>query len=189
MEQSDLLRFIVSVMERLGIRYFVTGSVVTVFYGEPRFTNDIDIVADLHAGKVKDFCSSFPETAYYLSEDAVRQAVALRGQFNIIHPASGLKVDIMLPGDTVYDRGRFVRAVRVRPEVDYEAAFSSIEDVILKKMEFHQSGGSEKHLRDIASVLKISGSRIDRTYIEEWALRLGVAETWRKIASGAGPAE
>jgi len=42
MEQSELLRFVVSVLERLDIPYFVTGSTVTIFYGEPRFTNDID---------------------------------------------------------------------------------------------------------------------------------------------------
>jgi len=44
MEQSELLRFVVSVLERLSLPYFVTGSTVTIFYGEPRFTNDIDIV-------------------------------------------------------------------------------------------------------------------------------------------------
>jgi hypothetical protein len=35
MEPSDLLRFVVSTLERLGLRYFVTGSTVTIFYGEP----------------------------------------------------------------------------------------------------------------------------------------------------------
>ena len=47
MEQSDLLRFVAAALERLGLRYFVTGSTVTIFYGEPRFTNDIDIVSSL----------------------------------------------------------------------------------------------------------------------------------------------
>jgi len=47
MEQSDLLRFMVSVLEKLGLRYFVTGSTASIFFGEPRFTNDIDIVVDL----------------------------------------------------------------------------------------------------------------------------------------------
>jgi len=181
MEQSDLLRYVVDVMERLGVRYFVTGSVVTVFYGEPRFTNDIDIVADLPAGKIATFCKAFPESDYYLSDDAVRQAVASRSSFNIIHPASGLKVDIMIPHDTLYDRARFARTVRVRPEADYEAAFSSIEDVIIKKMDFYRIGGSEKHLRDIAGVLRVSGEQVDRAYIEDWTAKLGLTEVWRAI--------
>ena len=61
MEPSELLRFVVSALERLGIRYFVTGSTVTIFYGEPRFTNDIDIVVDLSASTVEEFCRQFPE--------------------------------------------------------------------------------------------------------------------------------
>ena len=70
MEQSELLRFVVSVLERLDVRYFVTGSTVTIFYEEPRFTNDIDIVVDLPAAAVFPLgvdsvpvCSSFIERA------------------------------------------------------------------------------------------------------------------------------
>jgi hypothetical protein len=63
MEQSDLLRFVVSVLERLDARYFVTGSTVTIFYGEPRFTNDIDVVVDLPESAVDEFCSSLNRTS------------------------------------------------------------------------------------------------------------------------------
>ena len=45
MEQFDLLRHLISVFESINIRYFVTGSIASMFYGEPRFTNDIDVVA------------------------------------------------------------------------------------------------------------------------------------------------
>ena len=52
MEQSELLRFVARTLEALGIRYFVTGSMATIFFGEPRFTNDIDIVVDLPPAKI-----------------------------------------------------------------------------------------------------------------------------------------
>lgn len=181
MEQSDLLRKVVDVMEQLGIRYFVTGSVATIFYGEPRFTNDIDVVADIPSTAITRFCRAFSASDYYLSEDAVQQAITTRGQFNIIHPASGLKVDVILPTQSAFDRSRFSRIVRVHPEPNYDAAFASIEDVILKKMEYYQLGGAEKHLRDIAGVLKISGETVDREYILEWAQRLGLEDTWQSI--------
>lgn len=42
MEQSELLRYVIEALEKLGLRYFVTGSVATIFFGEPRFTNDIE---------------------------------------------------------------------------------------------------------------------------------------------------
>ena len=43
----ELLKTIVDVLEDLQIPYLVTGAVASIAYGEPRLTNDIDIVADL----------------------------------------------------------------------------------------------------------------------------------------------
>jgi hypothetical protein len=181
MEPSELLRRIVEALERIGLRYFVTGSTATIFFGEPRFTNDLDVVVDLPEERIPELCSAFPAPEFYVSEETVRRAVSRHGQFNIIQPTSGLKVDIMVPSDSSFNRSRFARARIVRPEPDVEATFSSPEDVILKKMESYREGGSEKHLRDIAGVLKISGKDLDLSYISEWAERLGVAEIWEEI--------
>ena len=78
--------------------------------------------------------------------------------------------------DTPFDRSRFARARPLRPAESYEAAFASAEDVIIKKMEYYREGASEKHLRDIGGMLKVSGAEIDRGYIGEWADRLGLRE-------------
>ena len=181
MEPSDLLSYLVRALERLRLPYFVTGSMATVFFGEPRFTHDIDVVVALPAARIAEFCRAFPAPEFYVSQEAVREAVERRTQFNIIHPTSGLKVDVILPPDTPFDRSRFARAVRVQPAPDCDASFSSPEDVILKKMEYYREGGSEKHLRDITGVLRISGDRIDHAYMAEWAARLGLEEIWKAI--------
>jgi hypothetical protein len=186
MEPSDLLRQVVLVLERLGVPYLVTGSIAAMYYGEPRFTNDIDVVAALSPDQISGLCQAFPHEQFYISEHAVRQAVAQRGQFNIIHPESGLKVDVMVPPDTPFNRSRFSRTRRVQPAPDYQASFASAEDVILKKMEYYREGGSEKHLRDIASMLKLSGDRLDEHYISEWATRLGVEQVWRAVLARVG---
>lgn len=188
MEQSELLQFVVAALERIGLRYFVTGSMATIFFGEPRFTNDIDIVVDLSTEKIAHLCAAFPAPDFYLSEETVRRAISRRGQFNILHPSSGLKVDIMVPADSPFNRSRFARAARVRPAPDFDATFSSAEDVILKKMESYREGGSEKHLRDIAGVLKISGEQLDRDYIARWAERLETEDIWQEILRRAGEA-
>ena len=181
MEQSDLLRYFVTRAEALRLRYFVTGSVATIYFGEPRFTNDIDIVVDLPQEKVRALCESFPGPEFYLDEDAALAAIKQSGQFNIIHPTSGLRIDVMIPSDSAFNRSRFERVRRLRPEKEYEAPFASPEDVILKKLEFYQAGSAEKHLRDIAGVLKIGGNQIDRAYISEWASRLGIGTIWQAV--------
>ncbi len=187
MGPSDLLRRVVDVLERLDIPYLVTGSMATIAYGEPRFTNDIDIVVDLPTEKVNDFCESFPSSEFYYSKVAVQQAVEQHLQFNIIHPQSGLKVDVIIPAKDAFDLSRLGRGIRVAGGSDFSAWFASPEDVILKKLEYFQLGGSEKHLRDIAGVLKIRGNTIDREYLANWVQQLGLTREWDAVLKRAKP--
>lgn len=181
MEPSDLLHRLTAVLEELGFTYLVTGSTATIFYGEPRFTADIDVVVQLSPERVPDLLQAFEGGGFYIDEESVRDALAHRTQFNIIHPASGLKVDIVIPKCDAFDRSRFRRARRVRAGSAYEATFASPEDVILKKLVYYREGRSEKHLRDIAGVVKISGDDLDWRYLSEWAERLHVTDIWQRV--------
>jgi hypothetical protein len=67
------------------IRYFVTGAVAAIAYGEPRLTNDIDIVVDLREDEIPKLKGCYPEGEFYFDEDSARRAVNSRSQFNIIH--------------------------------------------------------------------------------------------------------
>jgi len=177
----ELLKKVVDVFAGLQISYLVTGAVASIAYGEPRLTNDIDIVADLKEDHVDGLVRAFPPDNFYIDEEMVRQAIQKHGQFNIIHPSSGLKVDVMIKKNTPHDKSRFERIRRIFPMESYQANFSAPEDVIIKKMEYYKEGGSDKHLRDIAGILKISGESVDRNYIFEWAQHLGLLEIWDAI--------
>jgi len=177
----DLLKHMAKVFESLGIPYLVTGSVASMLYGEPRFTNDIDIVADIPIEKVKELKKQFPEKEFHFDEEAVQSAIRQKGSFNIIHPSSGLKVDVMIRTTSPFDESRFKRGRRLPPSKGWEAVFAAPEDVIVKKMEFYKEGGSDKHLRDITGMLKMSGQAIDQTYIRHWARELGLTEIWEAI--------
>jgi hypothetical protein len=186
MVQSELVVLLVRTLERLGVPYQLTGSTATVSYGEPRFTNDIDVVVNLLPAQVGAFAAAFPEPGFYVSEAAIRDAVRQRHQFNVLHPESGLKIDVILLPDNESARSQWQRSVRLPVAPGVEASFVSPEDVILRKAEYYREGGSEKHLRDIAGVMKIQGQRLDRRYVEEWANRLGLADIWRMILERVG---
>lgn len=190
MELSELLRVLTSVLDRLAVPYLITGSMATIAYGEPRLTNDIDVVAALRLDQVEEFCRSFPAPDFYCSPAAVREAVERHFQFYILHPASGLKVDVIIPADTEFNRSRLGRGERLHAAADLIVWFVSPEDAILKKLEHYKGGGSDKHLRDIASVLKIRGERLDYAYLATWAEKLGVADLWRNVlAAVPGPSK
>lgn len=111
MNESELTRKVVSTFETLDIPYFITGSIASIAWGEPRYTNDIDVVADIFLRNIEQLLAAFPSPEFYVSESAVRAAVLKRFQFNIIHPTSDLKVDVMIPADDVYNRLRMSRRV------------------------------------------------------------------------------
>jgi hypothetical protein len=55
------------------------------------------------------------------------------------------------------------------------------EDVILGKLLYYREGGSEKHIRDITGIVKVSGQYLDRDYLARSAAQLGVADMWEAI--------
>ena len=181
MEQSELLRRLASELDRLDIRYFVTGSTATISFGGPRFTNDIDVVVEMQPDQVEALCEAFSAPEYYCSRAAAEQATRQHFQFNILHPKSGLKIDVIVAADTEFNRSRFARRLRSPGGLDFDVWFSSPEDVILKKMAYYQEGQSEKHIRDILGVLKVSAAKVDRDYIATWAEKMELTDIWNGI--------
>lgn len=181
MGPADLLLCVSNALENLNIPYFVTGGFAAIAYGEPRFTNDVDIVADIKLNQVKLLHRFFSDEEYYFDEEMAKDAIHTGGQFNIIHPSSGLKVDIIIRGRSDFDNSRFSRTKRFPVNKQKEANFASPEDVIIKKMEYYQMGASDKHLRDIVSIMKVSGDEINQEYIAIWVKRFGLDEIWQKI--------
>lgn len=183
MEQPELVRKVVEELESLGLPYMLVGSLASGVYGEPRFTQDIDVVVALPLSEVDSFCDAFRAPDFYVYKPAARQAVTQGGQFNVIHPASGNKIDVILARQDAWGRSQLARRRRelIFPQLlGYVAA---PEDVIIGKLWYYDEGGSEKHLRDVAAMLQASAEAIDRGYIEHWSQALGLTDAWRAVIS------
>lgn len=185
MTQAELLRYVTEVFEDLGVTYMIGGSQASVYYGDPRFTQDIDLVAELGSEHVPALVDRFPATEFYMNAEAAREAIETRGQFNIIHPSSGLKVDVFVNKDTDYDRLRLDRRQRLPLVPGREAYFARPEDIILYKMLYFREGQSDVHVRDILGILRVSGPEIDTAYIADWAGRLGLNAIWDPLLKRA----
>jgi hypothetical protein len=186
MDPHELLERVAGILENLQIPYLVTGSVAAMAFGEPRMTNDIDIVAAVEHENVGGLMVAFPEEEFYISEDAIRDAVRHQTQFNIIHPASGMKIYIIIRKNTPFNDSRFSRIRRIKAGENFERNFAAPEDIILMKMHYYREGGSEKHLRDISGILKISGPEVDKDYIALWAEKLNLMDIWNLILNKIG---
>jgi len=189
MEQAELLRCIINVLERLGVPYALVGSFGSSIFGEPRFTHDIDILIDLPESKVSAFCAEFPAAEFYFSEAAIRDAIRHRFQFNLLHPASGNKVDFIFPRNDSWSLSQLSRSKRIQLLPELEVSVASPEDVIVGKLWYFSEGSGDRHLRDIAGILRISGARVDRSEVEHWAKELGYLEIWRQVMAMADGAD
>ena len=186
MKQSDVVKYAIQVLENLGIEYMVVGSVASSAYGDPRLTRDVDIVIRPEPGQMSRLCAAFPEDEYYVSLEAAIEAEARHDQFNVIHSTSGNKIDFLIAHDTAWGREQFARKRRARLYQDQEGFMAAPEDIIISKMMSYHEGGSEKHLRDIAGILKVGAERIDHAYMARWASDLGLTEIWQAVLDRVG---
>ena len=184
MEQLEVLEFAIRTLESQQIPYMLVGSYASMVYGEVRLTRDIDILVDLTPKQVPAFAEAFRANEdFFLYEPAILTAVQQRTPFNIIHTSSGNKIDFMLPRTDAYGRDEFSRRHRAFITPALEGYTARPENVILGKLWYYSLGESEKHLRDITGILRVSPDKIDIAYIEQWAVEIGVLESWRLLQS------
>ena len=185
MSQQELLKLVMQVLNKAGIEYMFTGSLVSSLQGEPRSTHDIDVVVSIERSAVKKLVSAFPPPDYYLSEEAVYSALDDHGMFNLIEVDTGDKVDFWILTDQPFDVSRFARRYSEHV-IGMDIYVSSFEDTILMKLSWaEQSGGSEKHFIDALRVYEVQYERLDMGYMEEWAKRLKVEKLFERVKEEA----
>lgn len=189
MPAPDLVLLFVRPLNHLGVRYMVSGSFAAMLYGEPRLTHDVDIILHLLPADLPRLAPAFPAPDFYLPPAeviALEISRSQRGHFNVIHVETGFKADFYLCGRdalhlwalgqtrTLTHQGE---PVRVAPP----------EYVIVRKLEYFREGGSEKHLRDIQTMLAVSTGRLNRSIVQEWIQRLGLEHEWERCQNRAEP--
>lgn len=175
----DALTPVAETLERLGVAYQIGGSVASSVHGMARATMDIDLVADLRPDHVDAFVAALGD-AYYADADMVRDAIAGRSSFNLIHQPTMFKVDVFLPKERAFDRRSLERRVRESLSEDPGARtffVATAEDTLLAKLEWFDRGGrvSERQWTDILGLLRVQGEALDVGYLTRWAGELGLA--------------
>jgi hypothetical protein len=176
-ELKAFFYYVIEVLEQLNIPYMVVGGFAAIFYGEPRFTLDVDIVADVKLHHISKLANMFPFPEYYLSEEGIRDSLIRCYPFNIIQPTTGAKVDIVpMPSDS-FTRAAFKRRQRkVCDETGRTAMFITPEDIIIAKLVAFSRTGSDKHLRDARGILVTLWEQLDLERIKTEASAINLDE-------------
>ncbi|MFP4622622.1 MAG: hypothetical protein ACLFRX_00430 [Gemmatimonadota bacterium] len=104
------------------------------------------------------------------------------GHFNVVHRETALRADVYLAGDDRPIAWAFGR--RARLQVGGGRIWvAPIEYVILRKLEYFEHSGSDRHLRDVAMMLRISGDTVDPGSLLQWAEDLDLLATLKQARS------
>jgi len=168
---------VIEIFDRLGIDYHLGGSYASSIHGVPRQTQDVDLVASFREEQIEPFVAALGSD-FYADAESARAALARRSSFNILHLASGVKVDLFCLGDSAFDRSEFERAelVSLFGEPPARIRVKTAEDIVLRKLLWYRLGGesSDRQWSDVVGCLE-AGDR-DLHYLRHWAAELGLAD-------------
>lgn len=185
MSQQELVALVIGVLNRAGIDYMVTGSWASTIHGEPRLTHDIDLVVSITPTQVPALLQAFTSPDFYLSQQAIEDALRNKTMFNLVSLQDAEKVDFWILSDDPFYQSSFARK-RLEDFDGILLQVSSPEDTILAKLRWAElSGGSEKQFRDAIRVYEVQLPRLDIAYLNQWAANIGVDSLWQRIQTEA----
>ena len=186
MPERDLYTGILKPLAATGVPYMVTGGLAAIIYGDPRLTNDVDIVARLAHDDAARLIAAFPSPDYYtppievIREESARPA---GGHFDILDVTTSLRADVYCLGDDPLEAWAIDRRGSVRI-ADTAIHVAPIEYVILRKLQYYRQSSSDRHLTDIRAMRRISDSSIDQRALDEWIERLELRAEWTMTDPG-----
>lgn len=156
-----LLRAGVRLFENLRVPYLVVGGLAASLLGEPRFTADVDVDAELKPSDTERLLKAAGTRGFRFRKTQVLADLAQRGAFRLAFGDHHLDV---LRASTDLEREAFKRSRR-KTVYGIRARFPSPEDLILMKL----VAGREQDVLDARAVFLRNRRKLDRGYLTRWA--------------------
>lgn len=170
--KNSLLK-IVEILQRHEIPFHLTGGITGVAYGEPRLTQDIDIV--IENGKclanLSLLIADLNQSDFVFSADAVEEAVKAKSMFQLFDSVESLKLDIY-PREMI--EGELSRSQMVEIFESVSLPIASRVDAAVSKL-IWISKGSHKSRRDFRQI-SMRASVPENLEIRKMAKDLGLEE-------------
>jgi len=181
--QKDFLKRLVDALNNAGIPYMLSGSIGSSFHGQPRATNDVDIVIAPTETQLYSFLQSLGKD-YYVSIESARDALKRQSAFNVIDMQAGWKADFIIRRQRPFSKEEFQRRQKVSI-MGLDTWIVSAEDMILIKLEWAKNSKSDRQLEDALNVAIVQFDRLDGDYLHKWAKELQVESSLKQLLEQA----
>ncbi len=178
-KQTEFFQKLIRLIEDAEIPYAVCGSLSSGLYGQPRATNDADIIIAPTQDQLDKLLKTL-EAGCYVSSKAAFEAMKMQSMFNIIDNEFGWKADLIFRKNGLYEKAEFDRRVRAKL-MGIDLWILSPEDVILSKLDWAKDSGSDLQFRDVLGVIKVQWKNLDWDYLRHWAKELGVEKNLESV--------
>jgi hypothetical protein len=174
MTEEKILKKILNTLNKLKIPYALTGGIAASFYGRPRSTHDFDLILQIQneTEAVKNFLKVF-EKDFYVSEEALIDAILHKTMFNMIHNETSLKIDMWILKNDEYDQEAFRRRKTVNV-LNLSINILTPEDMIINKLLWHKISGNDKHFNDAKNIFMVQKDNLHNTYLLKWIKKLSL---------------
>jgi len=177
--QKEFLKSVVENLQQAGIDYVICGSIAASFYGVERSTQDADIIIDPTEEQLTNFLKLLGDT-YYVSSDAVLEALKQSTMFNIIDVENAWKAALIIRKKTDFHTEEFHRK-RKEKLLGKDFYILSPEDTILSKLEWAKNSHSEQQFRDALEVAIIQWNNLELDYLHNWAEKLKLKSSLEEL--------
>ena len=169
---------LVAVLERLGIRFHLTGGIASVAYGEPRLTQDIDVVLD--PSRVieveEELLAGLVANDFFFDEAMARRAISSRRMIQLLDVEQAIKLDLyvrcLIPGE-------LDRSVETELFPGMIVPVVARTDAALSKLIWIRHG-SHRSRRDLRGILA-GASAEEASVIHTTAREMGLESLLRQV--------
>lgn len=183
MSLTSFLQLIVRALHDADIPFMLTGSLAAAYYGAARATQDVDVVIESAPENLKQFVKAVGAAGCYVDLDTALSALQTGGQFNVVEPTTGWKADLIVRRTRPFSVSEFDRRQH-RELLGIEIGLTTLEDLIIAKLEWSEMGDSELQRRDIRELVDLAGDAIDHSYLDLWIDALKLRAAWDRVSTG-----
>lgn len=157
---ADLLADLARAFDALGIPWYLFGAQAAIVYGVARLTADVDVTAFVPSGAVPASLDTIEAHGFqrrFLDAKFAEQSRVIP----ITHLATGLPVDIVLPGPGLEEQ--FLERAALLSIDGVAVPVIELSDLVILKV----LAGRPKDLDDLAALMRIQRGRIDTARVRD----------------------